>query len=178
MLTIGLSILKPNMRRFARWALRGEGPLPRRRPLSNEQDNRASYGSDFSKRFLFPWERGVLGRDSDEPSTLTTLQKVYWAVFSVALATLVGKKAHEKLIVEPRDAAKAEHQKESAVDAMAARKALDAESFLQNDRLEGLSPEEIEQRARARGGDSGDPFEGMSPEEIVEYQRQQQQQQE
>jgi hypothetical protein len=109
---------------------------------------------------------------------LTTLQKVYWAVFSVALATLVGKKAHEKLIVEPRDAAKAEHQKESAVDAMAARRALDAESFLQNDRLEGLSPEEIEQRARARGGDSGDPFEGMSPEEIVEYQRQQQQQQE
>lgn len=144
--------------------------IPRR--LLAKQGQHEEKEEEFARRFLFPWERGVLGR-SDEPHKLSKVQKLYWLVLGVSIAALVGLKAHAKLVEEPRRAREAEEAKEKAVNAVTAKRALEQESFLNNTALEGLSPDEIQQKVQERAGDSNDPFEGMTPEEIQQLFEQQ-----
>ncbi len=114
---------------------------------------------------MFPWERAVLSGDRDK-EPMSDMQKLYWAVFAVAVALLVVNRVRVYLANRKT---KDELAEELKANRAAMHRALEGSSFAgEEDPFEGMEPHEIEAFLKQQAPD-GDPYAGMTPEEINAY---------
>ena len=119
---------------------------------------------------MFPWERAVLSGDRDK-EPMGDMQKLYWAVFALAVAFLVVNRIRAYLANRKT---KEELAEELKANRAAMHRALEGNSFAgEEDPFEGMEPGEIEAFLKQQAPD-GDPYAGMTPEEINTYLRAQQ----